>query len=70
MGLCLTFNCAAEVPVFYLSGPILERLGVKKALNLAMAAYVVRLCCYLVSGLGWAGGGRGRRHQGYTDERF
>lgn len=53
MGLCLTFNCAAEVPVFALSGRILERLGVPRALNLAMAAYLLRLLAYLVRGGGF-----------------
>ncbi|KAL4434055.1 hypothetical protein ABPG75_000496 [Micractinium tetrahymenae] len=47
MGLCLSANCAAEVPVFFFSGRILERIGVERALQVAMGAYVVRLSCYL-----------------------
>ena len=46
-------HCAAEVPVFFYSGRILERLGVERALHVAMGCYVLRLCCYLVGG--WAG---------------
>lgn len=41
--------CAAEVPVFFYSGRILERLGVERALHVAMGCYILRLCCYLVS---------------------
>lgn len=48
MGLCLSFNCAAEVPIFFFSGPLLAWLGVEQALHVAMGAYVLRLCCYLV----------------------
>ncbi|PSC72947.1 Major facilitator superfamily domain-containing 6 [Micractinium conductrix] len=47
LGLCLSFNCAAEVPVFFFSGPILERLGVERSLHVAMAAYLARLSYYL-----------------------
>eukprot|EP00887_Chlorella_sp_A99_P003417 scaffold7.g3417.t1 len=47
MGLCLATNCAAEVPVFYFSGQLIQWLGVERALNLGMAAYVLRLCCYV-----------------------
>lgn len=51
MGLCLSSNCAAEVPVFYFSGQIINWLGsVERAFNLAMAAYVLRLSCYVVRG--------------------
>jgi hypothetical protein len=49
MGLCLSANCAAEVPVFWASGRLLKALGVERALNIAMAAYCLRLLCYLVS---------------------
>lgn len=57
MGLCLSANCAAEVPVFMLSGRILDKLGVDRSFHLAMACYVLRLCCYLVRcGGGWVGG--------------
>ena len=48
MGLCLSANCAAEVPVFYYSGRIIEHLGVERAFTLAMCAYVLRVCCYVV----------------------
>ena len=44
--------------MFYYSGQIIERLGVERAFNLAMAAYIARLCCYVVSrGGAWAGRG-------------
>jgi MFS family permease len=46
MGLTLTVNCAAEVPVFFFSGSILRRATHLTLINLAMAAYVVRLTCY------------------------
>ncbi|GAB4815579.1 hypothetical protein N2152v2_002625 [Parachlorella kessleri] len=47
LGLCLSFNCLAEVPVFYYSGPLLEWLGVERAFTLAMCGYVLRLCAYI-----------------------
>jgi hypothetical protein len=43
-------QCMLQVPVFYYSGQIIERLGVERAFNLAMAGYVLRLCAYIVSG--------------------
>lgn len=49
LGLCLTLNTVGEVPVFYFSGALIKRLGVNKALNISMGAYVVRLGCYAVS---------------------
>jgi len=64
MGLCLSANCAAEVPVFFWSGRILERLGVERALHVAMGCYVLRLCCYLVGGCLGGRAGRGRRRLG------
>ena len=53
MGLCLSANCLAEFPVFYFSGPIVERLGVERAFTYAMVAYVLRLCAYIVSCAPW-----------------
>lgn len=56
-----------QVPVFFYSGRILERLGVERALHVAMGAYILRLCCYLVGRAGQAGrrrGGSGRRADG------
>lgn len=64
MGLCLSANCAAEVPVFMLSGRILDRLGVERSLHLAMACYVLRLCCYLVRCRGGRAGGQGHGWHG------
>jgi hypothetical protein len=49
LGLCLTVNCLAEVPVFYYSGALIKRLGVELALNLALGAYCVRLIAYAAS---------------------
>lgn len=52
LGLCLSVNCAAEIPVFYFNSRILARLGVLRAFHLAMAAFILRLACYAV----WGGG--------------
>ncbi len=46
LGLCLAMNCVGEVPFFYYSGALIKKLGVTMALNLAMAAYIVRLGAY------------------------
>ncbi|KAL6777249.1 hypothetical protein ACKKBF_B20760 [Auxenochlorella protothecoides x Auxenochlorella symbiontica] len=46
LGLCLSANCAAEIPVFFFSGKILERVGVLPAFHLSMAAFLLRLTCY------------------------
>jgi hypothetical protein len=53
LGLCLTVNCVAEVPVFYYSGALIKKLGVELAINLAMGAYCVRLAAYAVSRGDW-----------------
>lgn len=50
LGLCLSVNCAAEIPVFYFNSRILARLGVLRAFHLAMAAFILRLACYAVWG--------------------
>ena len=44
-------NCLGEVPVFYYSGALIKKLGVQAAFNLAMGAYLLRLGCYIVSGV-------------------
>lgn len=50
LGLCMSANCLGEVLVFYFSGWWLARLGVERALNLAAAAYALRLGAYTVGG--------------------
>ncbi len=44
----LTFNCIAEVPVFFYSGAIIQRLGVEATMQLSLVAYALRFTAYLV----------------------
>lgn len=48
LGLMLTANCVAEVPVFFYSGEIIKRLGVAATMQLSLAAYALRFLAYLV----------------------
>ena len=46
MSLGITFTCVAETPIFHYSGAIIDALGVPGALNLVLAAFVLRLTAY------------------------
>lgn len=48
LGLMLTANCVAEVPVFFYSGAIIQRLGVLTTMQLSLGAYALRFLAYLV----------------------
>lgn len=46
LGLCLAVNCMCEVPIFYYSGAILDRLGLDGAIHMVSFAYCLRLLYY------------------------
>lgn len=48
LGLMLTANCVAEIPVFFFSGTIIARLGVMTTIQLSLAAYALRFVAYMV----------------------
>lgn len=48
MGLTITITCAAEVPVFYFTGWLLEAVGVNAVLHGVLAVYALRLTFYSV----------------------
>ncbi len=48
MGLAALVMCAAEVPFFYLSGPLIEKIGSRNVVALAQLGYIVRLTYYSV----------------------
>ena len=45
-GLCLTVNCLAETPVFFLSGRLLAWLGTRTGMVLVLVAHGLRLLYY------------------------
>ncbi|CAM9983648.1 unnamed protein product, partial [Hapterophycus canaliculatus] len=45
-GLARLIMCMAEVPFFYLSGPLIRRLGARGVIILAQAAYLARFIYY------------------------
>ena len=47
-GLARLIMCVAEVPFFYLSGPLIRRLGVRAVIALAQLAYLTRFIYYSV----------------------
>lgn len=46
MSVSVTLTCVAEVPVFHFSGFLLQKLGFAGAIDLVLAAFVVRLTAY------------------------
>lgn len=46
MGLTLSVTCAAEVVVFWYSGPLILRLGPRRCTHLVFLAFLLRLLCY------------------------
>lgn len=48
-GLARLIMCVAEVPFFYLSGPLIRRVGVRGVIALAQLAYLTRFIYYSVS---------------------
>ena len=40
--------CLAEVPFFYVSGPLIDRMGVRSVAALAQIAYIARFLYYSV----------------------
>eukprot|EP00904_Undaria_pinnatifida_P002326 jgi/Undpi1/12094/HiC_scaffold_4.g01792.m1 len=46
IGLTRLAMCLSEVPCFYLSGPLIKRVGVRGAISLAQVAYLTRLIYY------------------------
>lgn len=53
IGLTRLAMCLSEVPCFYLSGPLIKRVGVRGAISLAQVAYLTRLIYYSVSAARW-----------------
>ena len=51
-GLARLIMCLAEVPFFYLSGPLIERMGVRGVIAVAQVAYLTRFIYYSVRILG------------------
>lgn len=47
-GLARLIMCVAEVPFFYLSGPLIRRLGVRGVIALTQLAYLTRFIYYAV----------------------
>lgn len=47
-GLAQLVMCAAEVPMFYLSGPMIRRTGARGVVTLAQVAFLVRFIYYSV----------------------
>jgi len=47
-GLARLIMCVAEVPFFYLSGPLIRRLGVRAVIALTQLAYLTRFIYYSV----------------------
>lgn len=47
-GLARLIMCVAEVPFFYLSGPLIRRLGVRGVIGLTQLAYLTRFIYYAV----------------------
>lgn len=47
-GLARLIMCLAEVPFFYLSGPLIKRMGVRSVIALAQTAYLTRFIYYSV----------------------
>ncbi|KAK9828635.1 hypothetical protein WJX72_001232 [[Myrmecia] bisecta] len=50
MGVAISVACLTEVPMFFFAGKIIDKLGVKNVLNIAVGAYVLRLMCYSMLG--------------------
>lgn len=48
-GLARLIMCIAEVPFFYLSGPLIRRVGVRGVIALTQVAYLTRFIYYSVS---------------------
>lgn len=48
IGLARLVMCLAEVPFFYMSGPLINRIGTRSVAGLAQAAYAVRFLYYSV----------------------
>lgn len=47
-GLARLIMCLAEVPFFYVSGPLIDRMGVRSVAALAQIAYIARFLYYSV----------------------
>jgi MFS_1 like family len=50
LGVAIAVACAAEIPVFYFSAAFVRKLGARRVLDVAAAAFVVRLLGYTVAG--------------------
>lgn len=48
-GIARLIMCLAEVPFFFLSGPLIRRIGVRGVIALAQVAYLTRFVYYSVS---------------------
>lgn len=48
-GVAKLVMCAAEVPFFFYTGPLVKVLGVRAMVAVAQAAYITRLAYYSVS---------------------
>ena len=48
LGLTISVTCIAEVPIMYMTGWLLEALGVKLVLHGVMAVYILRLLFYSI----------------------
>lgn len=52
-GLARLIMCLAEVPFFYLSGPLISLVGVRGVIGLTQLAYLTRFIYYSVRVDGW-----------------
>lgn len=50
LGAAIAVACAAEIPVFYFSTTLVRKLGARRVLDVAAAAFAVRLIGYTIAG--------------------
>lgn len=48
MGLTISITCIAEVPIMYITGWLLDAVGVKLVLHGVLAVYILRLLYYSI----------------------
>ena len=53
LGVSRFITCASELPFFFFSGAIIERIGVRAILLLAMFTYALRLLYYAAMQAAW-----------------
>eukprot|EP00052_Salpingoeca_macrocollata_P007711 m.61657 g.61657 ORF g.61657 m.61657 type:complete len:481 (+) comp16210_c0_seq1:20-1462(+) len=53
LGLSRFMTCAAEVPLFFVSGSIIRRLGIPATLAVVFVCYILRFTCYILLSNPW-----------------